>query len=167
MFAMVEVASCRRREIRVICRDVDGPRDCHTEWNKLKREKQIPNYCCSVTQSCPTLCDPMDCSTPGLPVLHHLLEFAQVHVHCINDAVQPSDPLTPSSLSALSLFQHQGLFQWIICLHQMRLSGLISLLFKGLSGVFSSTRVWKHQLFGVLPYLRSSSQNHMWPLGRP
>ena len=67
--------------------------------------------CCSVTQSCLTLCDPMDCSMPGLPVSHHLLEFAQVDVHCIGDAVQPSHPLTPSSPSALNLCQHQGLFQ--------------------------------------------------------
>ena len=52
----------------------------------------------------------MDCSMPGLPVLHHLLAFAQVHVHCINDNIQPSHPLMPSS-SALSLSQHQGLFQ--------------------------------------------------------
>ena len=67
--------------------------------------------CCSVTQSCPTLCDPIDCSTPGLPVPYHLPEFAQVHVHCISDAVQPSHPLMPSSPSALNLSQHQGLFQ--------------------------------------------------------
>ena len=45
-------------------------------------------YCCSVTQSCPTLCDPKDCSTPGLPVPDHLPKFAQVHVHCISDAIQ-------------------------------------------------------------------------------
>ena len=55
------------------------------------------------------LCDPMDCSMPGLPVPHHLPEFAQVHVHCIGDTIQPSHPLTPSS--ALSLSQHQRLFQ--------------------------------------------------------
>ena len=54
----------------------------------------------------------MDCSTPGLPVPHHLLEFAQVHVHCIGDAIQLSHPLVPSSPSAFSLSQHQGLFQW-------------------------------------------------------
>ena len=51
--------------------------------------------------------------------LHHLPEFAQVHVHCISDAVQPSHPLTPSSPSALNLSQHQGLFQWVVCSHQM------------------------------------------------
>ena len=61
---------------------------------------------CSITQSCPTHCDPMDCSTPGLSVLHHLPEFAQVHVHCINDAVKPSHLLTPSSPSALKLSPH-------------------------------------------------------------
>ena len=65
---------------------------------------------CSLTQLCPTLCDPMDCSTPGLPAPHHLLEFAQIHIHCIGDAIQPSHPLRPSSPSALNLSQHQRLF---------------------------------------------------------
>ena len=55
--------------------------------------------CCSVLKLFPTLCDPMDCSMPCLPVPHHLLEFAQVHVHCIGDAIQPSHPLLPSSAS--------------------------------------------------------------------
>ena len=73
----------------------------------------------SVPQSCPTLCDPMNRSTPDLPVHHHLLEFAQVHVHCIGDAIQPSYPLTPSASSALNLSHHQGLFQWVGCSHQM------------------------------------------------
>ena len=54
-------------------------------------------WCCSVSQSCPTLCDPMDWSTPGFPVPHHLPECAQVHVHCISDAILPSHPLTHSS----------------------------------------------------------------------
>ena len=53
--------------------------------------------CCSIAQSCPTLCNSMHCSTPGLPVPHHLPKFAQVHVHCIGDTIQPSQPLTPSS----------------------------------------------------------------------
>jgi len=61
----------------------------------------------------------MDYSTPALLVLHHLLDFAQVHVHCISDAVQPSHLLTPSSPSALNFSQHQGLFQWVIISHQM------------------------------------------------
>ena len=54
------------------------------------------NYsCCLVAQSCPTLHNSMDCNMPGLPVPHHLSEFAQVHVHCIDDAIQPSHPLSP------------------------------------------------------------------------
>ena len=62
----------------------------------------------SVAQSCPALCGPMDCSMPGLPVFHHLPEFAQNHVHQVGDAVQPSHPLLPSSPFAWSLSQHQG-----------------------------------------------------------
>ena len=73
---------------------------------------------CSVAQLCPTLWDPMDCSMLGLPGPQHCLKFAQVHVNCIGDAIQPSHPLTPSS-SALNLSQNQGLFQWVSCLHQM------------------------------------------------
>ena len=65
----------------------------------------------SVTQSCPTLSDPTDSSMPGLYVPHHLPEFAQVHVHCIDDAIQPSHPLMPSSPSALNLSHRQGLCQ--------------------------------------------------------
>ena len=70
--------------------------------------------CCSVAPSCLTLCDPMDCSMPGLPVPHHLPEFTQVHVHCIGDAIQPSHLLKPSSPSAIDLSQDQGLFQWVV-----------------------------------------------------
>ena len=66
---------------------------------------------CSVTHSCSTLCDPIDCSTSGLPVPHHLPKFAQVHLHPIGFAVQPSHPLMPPSPSALNLSQHQGFFQ--------------------------------------------------------
>ena len=72
--------------------------------------------CCSVTQSCPTRSEPMDYSMPGLPILHHLPKFAQVHVCCISDAIQSSCPLTPSS-PALKLSQHQGLYQSVSCLH--------------------------------------------------
>ena len=64
----------------------------------------------SVTQSCPTLCEPMDCSTPGFPVHHQLRELAQTHVPQIGDAIQPSHPLSSSSPPALNLSQHQGLF---------------------------------------------------------
>ena len=65
----------------------------------------------SVTQLCPTVCEPMDCSTPGLPVHHQLPELAQTHVHQVSDAIQPSHPLLPASPPAINLSQHQGLFQ--------------------------------------------------------
>ena len=64
--------------------------------------------CCSVTTSCPALCEPVDRSTPGFPVLHHLPEFAQTHVHWVSDAISPSHPLLPSSPFAFNLSQHQG-----------------------------------------------------------
>ena len=66
----------------------------------------------SVTQSYPTVCDPMNCSTPGFPVHHQFLELTQTHVHRVGDAIQPSHTLLSPS-PAFSLFQHQGLFQWV------------------------------------------------------
>ena len=80
-------------------------------------KKSTPICCCSVIKSCPTLCNPMDCSTPGFPVLHHLPEFAQTHVHWVSDALQPSHPLSPPSY-ALNLSQHQGPFPWTGSSHQ-------------------------------------------------
>ena len=65
----------------------------------------------SVAQLCPTLCDPMNCSMPDLPVHHQLPESTQTHVHCVHDASQPSHPLSSSSPPALNLSQHQGLFK--------------------------------------------------------
>ena len=124
----------------------------------------------SVFKLCPTLCDPMDCSTPAFPVLHHLPEFPQTHVHWVTDTIQPSHPLLPASPPALNLSQHQGLLQWVSSLNQVAsieasasasillihihgwfplwLTGLISLLSKGFSG-FSSTTVGRHQFFGA------------------
>ena len=75
--------------------------------------------CCFVTQSCLTLWYPMNCSIPSFPVLHHLLELSQTHVHCVSDAIQPSHPLSSPSPSVFNLSQHQGLFQWVSSLHQV------------------------------------------------
>ena len=69
-----------------------------------------PSCCCSVTKSCPALCNPMDYSVIGFPVLHCLLKFSQIHIHGISDAIQPSHPLSPPS-PALNLSQNEGLFQ--------------------------------------------------------
>ena len=71
----------------------------------------------SVAQSCLTLCDPMNCITPGLPVHRQLLEFSQTHVHWVGDAIQPSHPLSSPSPPAPNPSQHQGLFQWVNSSH--------------------------------------------------
>ena len=67
----------------------------------------------SISEWCPTFCDPVDCSTPGLPVHHQLPELAQTHVHWVCDAIQPSHPLLSPSPPAFNLSQHQGLFKWV------------------------------------------------------
>ena len=71
----------------------------------------LPVQFSSAAQSCPTLCDPMNCSTPGLPVQHQLPEFTQTHVHQVSDAIQPSHPLSSPSPPAPNPSQHQSLFQ--------------------------------------------------------
>ena len=144
--------------------------------------------CCSVTQSCPTLCDPVDCSIPGFPVLHHFLDFAQIHVHWVGDAIQPSHPLSSCSPPVFNLSQHQGLFQWVSSSHQVAkvlelqlqhqsflwifrvdflYSFRISMQSKGLSRVFSSTAVQKHQFFSAQLFLLSSSHIRTWLLEKP
>ena len=72
-----------------------------------------------VTQWCPALCDPMDCSTPGFPVCHQLLELAETHVHRVGDVIQPSHPLSAPSPPAFNLSQHRGLFQGVSSSYQM------------------------------------------------
>ena len=73
----------------------------------------------SVTQSCPTLCDPMNRSTPGLPVHHQLPESTQTHVHWVGDAIQPSHPLSSPSLPDLNLSQHHSLLKWVSSLQKV------------------------------------------------
>ena len=73
----------------------------------------------SVTRSCLTLCDPMDCSAPGLPVHHQFPELTQTHVHWVDDAIQLSHLLSSPSPPAFNLYQYQGLFQWVSSLHQV------------------------------------------------
>ena len=93
-----------------------GLRDEHFHFfSKLITHLHDFRYCSvqfsSVAQSCPTLCNPMNRSTPGLPVYHHLLEFTQTHVHRVSDAIQPSHPLSSPSPPAPNPCQHQSLFQ--------------------------------------------------------
>ena len=88
----------------------------------------------SVVQVCPTLCDPMDCSTPDFPVHHQLREFTQTHVHWVGDAIQPSHPLSSPSPPAFNLSQHQGLFQWVSSSHQV--AKLLELQHQSFQGIF-------------------------------
>ena len=80
--------------------------------------RQVSVQFSSAARSCPTPCDAMNRSTPGLPV-HHQLPLTQAHVHGVADAIQPSHPLSPPSPPAFNLSQHQGLFQWVSSSHQV------------------------------------------------
>ena len=148
--------------------------------------------CCSVSQLCLTLCNPMDCSMPGFPVLCCLMEFAQTHVHWVGDAIQLMSvsssviPFSscPQSLPASGSFPMSQLFtcgsqsigvsasapvllmniqDWF----PIGLTGWISLQSKGLSRVFSSTTVQKHQFFDAQLLLWSNSHIPTWLLERP
>ena len=135
----------------------------------------------SVAQSCLTLCNPMNRSTPGLPVHHQLPEFTQTHVHQVSNAIQPSHPLFPPSPPAFNPSQHQSLFQWVNSLHEVAKvlefqlhhqlpmntqdwsplgwTGWIPLQSKRLSRVFSNTTVQKHQFF-LKPSLLGRLKSH-------
>ena len=92
---------------------------------QCQRMLKLPHNCThlsqfsSIAQSCLTLCDPMDWSTPGLPVHHQLPGFTQTHVHWVSDSIQPYHPLFSPSPPALNLSEHQGLFKWVSTLHQV------------------------------------------------
>ena len=88
-------------------------------WRKLPLRCVSSVQFSSVTQSCPTLWDPMNFSTPGLPVHHQLPEFTQTHVHRVSDAIQPSHPLSSPFPPAPNPFQHQSLFQWVNSSHEV------------------------------------------------
>ena len=91
-----------------------------TSCSKKSRQSGISEYqLSSVTQSCPTLCNPMNCSMSGLPVHHQLQELSQTHVHWVGDVIQPPHPLSSPSPPTLNLSQHQGLIQWVSSLHQV------------------------------------------------
>ena len=109
---------------------------------------------------CPILCDPIDCSTPGFPALHDLLEFAQTHVHSVGDAVQPSHPLSPPSPPALNLSQHQGLFQWVSSSHQVAKVLELQLQHQSFQWILISFRIDWFDLLAVQGTLKSLLQHH-------
>ena len=143
----------------------------------------------SVTQSCLTLCNPMNCSTPGLPVHHQLPESTQTHAHWVGDAIQTSHALSSPSPPVFNLTQHQGLVQWVNSAwggqsigvsasasllpmnthdwYPLGWTGWISLQSKGFARVFSNTTVQKHQFFGTHLSSQPSSHIHTWPLEKP
>ena len=143
----------------------------------------------SVAQLCPTLCNPMNHSTPGLPVHYQLLEFTQTHIHWVGDAIQPSHPLSSPSPPAPNPSQHQSFpmsqrFTWggqstglsaLASFLPKKSQGWspsewtdwISVQSKWLSRVFSNTTVQKHQFFGTQLTSQSNSHIHTWPLGKP
>ena len=158
-------------------------------FNKNEYIFPYPIQFSSVTQSCPTLYDSMNRSTPGLPVHHQLPESTQTCVHWVSDATQPSHPLSspfsscPQSFPASGSFQMSQLFasggqnigisastsvlpmntqDW-----SLGWTGWISLQSKGLSRVFSNTTAQKHQFFGTQLSLKSSSHIYTWPLEKP
>ena len=98
---------------------------CSRVWHSVSFWHMVYRFCLfsvqfsSVTQSCPTLCNPMNCSTPGLPVHHQLPEFSQTHIHWVGDAIQPSHPLLSPSPPAPNPSQHQSLFQWVNSSHEV------------------------------------------------
>ena len=110
---------------------------------------------CSVIQSCPTLCNSLDCSTPSFPVLHHLLKFAQTHVHWI-DAIQPSHPLLFPSPLALNLCQLQSLFQWVGCSQQVAKLLELQLQHQSFQWIFRVDFLWDWLLW--CPYSPRDSQ---------
>ena len=142
--------------------------DIKEEILKVPWDKWQAHKICSVTQSCLTLCNLIDCSTSGFPVHHQLPELAQTHVHWAGDAIQPSHPLLSPS-PTFNLSQHQGPFKWVSSSHQVGRvlefqlqheslqwifrtdflwTGLI-LQSKGLARVFSNATIQKHQFFSV------------------
>ena len=102
----------------------DGREVCYMEPS-IGTTKNPQEFCSfsvqfsSVTQSCLTLCNPMDCSMPDFAVGHQLPELTQTHVHWVGDAIQPSHPLSSPSPTTLNLSQHQGLFKWVSSSHQV------------------------------------------------
>ena len=120
--------------------------------HKKKRERHLGHRecCCPINQLCLTLHEPMDCSTPGFPILHCLPEFAQTHVLWVGDAIQLSQPLLSLSLPAFNLSQHQGLSQWVSSSHQVAI--LLSFSFSiSPSDEYSGLISFKTDWFDLLP----------------
>ena len=113
----------------------------------------------SVAQSCPTLCDPVDCSTPGFFVHHQLLELTQTHVHWVGDATQPSHLLSSPSPPAFNLSHHQGLFKWVLHIRWPKYWSFSISSSKEYSGAISFRMDWL-DLLAIQGTLKSLLQHH-------
>ena len=111
-------------------------------FNLELKDSQMLCQFSSVAQSCPILCDPMACSMPGLHVYHQLQESTQTHVHWVGDAIQPSHPLSSPSSPALNLSQHQGLFKWVSCSHQVAKVLEIQLQYQSFQWILRTDLLW-------------------------
>ena len=121
----------------------------------------ILSCCCLFAKSCLTLCNPVNCSRPGFPVLHCLPEFAQTHVHWVGDAIQSSHLLSPTSSLALNLSQHQGLFlmSWLLASGSQSIAASASVLPMNIQGLISFRTDW-FDLHAVQGTLKSLLQHH-------
>ena len=122
--------------------------------------------CCLVIESCLTLYDPVDCSTPGFPILHYRPELAQTHVHWVGDAIQPPHPLSPPAPPAFSLSQHQGLFQWVSSSQEVVMVLELQRQHQSFQWIFQfiSFRIDWFSLLAVQGTLRSLLQHHYEPI---
>ena len=108
----------KQLSIHQLMRNWAGKMSSQSPEEQAKQSAQFSQFSSDV-QSCLTLCNPMNRSTPGLPVHHQLLEFTKTHIHWVGDAIQPSHPLSSPSPPAVNLSQHQGLLQWVNSSHEM------------------------------------------------
>ena len=182
--------SVLRLSIKFIYRIHSTSNFSHREWEVNEISYQYFAFCLrlsqfnSVVQSCLTLWDTMNPSTPGLPVHHHLPEFTQIHVHRVSDAIQLSHPLSSPFPPSIRVFSNKLTLcmRWpkywsfsFSIIPSKEIPGLISpewtgwifLQSNGLSRVFSNTTVQKHQFFSAQPSSQSNSHIHTWPQEKP
>ena len=144
-----------------------GNHTLKVNWNDRQLTQSVQFS--SVTQSYPTLCNPMDCSMPGLPVHHQLPEFTQTHVHWVCDAIQPSHPLLSPSSPTFNLSQHQGVFKWVGSWHQVAKVLGFYIQHQSFQWIFriylhSSPTLFTAEVFSLLPWKHLKCVNFIYYL---
>ena len=128
---ITSISQCIKRE-----KEKEGRKKLEGNITTLQHCVSSSVQFCSFSRSCQALCNPMDCSTPGFSVHHQIPELAQIHVHRIGDAIQPSHPLSSPSPPAFNLSHHQGLFQWVSSSHQVAKVLEFQLLYQSFQWIF-------------------------------